>query len=92
MIAETEPEATEINRMRWQCRRGMLELDYLLLEFVENQYTGLSSARKADFRRLLEESDQDLQRWLISGQVPKDSAYADLIQWLFQGRSNVGRT
>ncbi|MDJ0806588.1 MAG: succinate dehydrogenase assembly factor 2, partial [Gammaproteobacteria bacterium] len=31
----------ELNRLRWQCRRGMLELDLLLLGFLETRYPRL---------------------------------------------------
>lgn len=37
---------TELNnkaRLRWACRRGMLELDVLLMPFVEEGYDALSA-------------------------------------------------
>jgi antitoxin CptB len=56
------------NRLRWQCRRGMLELDLLLLEFLERHYAELDEANREDFAALLEYPDQTLQRWLFSAQ------------------------
>jgi antitoxin CptB len=31
----TASSEEEIRRLRWQCRRGMLELDHLLLRFLD---------------------------------------------------------
>jgi antitoxin CptB len=60
---------TEIpNRLRWACRRGMLELDILLGHFLTEAYTDLTSIDKDSFVKLLSESDQDLFMWL-SGKV-----------------------
>ena len=81
-----DTSSQQINRLRWQCRRGVLELDYLLTEFVEHQFAGLTPAQQADFARLLEESDQDLQRWLVGGEPPSDAGYAALIEAFFAAR------
>ena len=43
----------EIERLRWQCRRGMLELDLLLNRFLESAYADLSVQQRTDFVRLL---------------------------------------
>ena len=57
---------SDLNRLRWQCRRGMLELDLLLLEFLENEYPALDTASQQAFVALLEYPDQVLQHWLFS--------------------------
>jgi antitoxin CptB len=51
-------------RLRWQCRRGMLELDVLLGNFLEKAYADLSDDDKNIFEKLLACSDQDLFMWL----------------------------
>lgn len=50
----------EGDRLRWRCRRGMLELDLILLRFLEQSYPHLSEAEKAAFARLLELADDEL--------------------------------
>jgi antitoxin CptB len=55
----------ETKRIRWQCRRGMLELDLLLTDFLETGYPTLDPSARQAFCRLLEQSDQTLQRWLL---------------------------
>ena len=56
---------SEFNRLRWQCRRGMLELDLLLLGFLESDYSGLDAELRRDFGRLLGYPDPRLQSWLL---------------------------
>ena len=54
-------------RLRWQCRRGMLELDIILNRFVDRHWQSLDSDLKAEFEMLLVCADQDLQKWLCEG-------------------------
>ena len=53
----------ELNRLRWRSRRGMLELDLLLLPFFDDVFLELSDAEQQAFRRLLEHDDPDLLFW-----------------------------
>jgi antitoxin CptB len=54
-------------RLRWQCRRGMLELDVILKRFVDQHWQSLDNELKAEFEILLSCSDQQLQKWLCEG-------------------------
>ena len=49
-----------LNRLRWQCRRGMLELDLLLLQFLEQDYAALEPSAQRAFESLLEAGDEEL--------------------------------
>lgn len=51
-------------RLKWRCRRGMKELDLLLLPFVESGYHTLSEHEVAILEIMLEEPDPDLYSWL----------------------------
>ena len=53
-------------RIRWACRRGMLELDILLLGFYDGAYASLPEPLQRHFVALLESADQDLNHWLLS--------------------------
>jgi len=58
---------SEMNRLRWKCRRGMLELDLVLNKFLEQEYAVLDSDAKQAFVTLLEAGDEEL--WtLITGE------------------------
>ena len=61
------------NRLRWASRRGMLELDLVLLPFLDNHFDQISAEEQQLFERLLTEEDQDLFSWLIHRQRPADS-------------------
>lgn len=50
----------------------MLELDLLLRPYAENHFQSASRELQDKFLMLLEESDQDLQSWLVNGdKVPR---------------------
>jgi antitoxin CptB len=69
----------EVLRLRWQCRRGMLELDLLLNRFLETGYAGLGEAERATFNRLLAYQDQVLHDWFMGHAVPADGDIRDLL-------------
>ncbi len=69
-----------LERLRWQCRRGLLELDLLFEAFLDKRYSALSAADKACFRRLLEHQDQTLQEWLLGKAAPEEEAMARMVR------------
>lgn len=66
-------------KLRWQCRRGMLELDLLLLSFLDNHYDNLPDTLKLHFVELLEQSDTDLYQWLIIQEVKAEHPLVEII-------------
>ena len=66
-------------QLRWQCRRGMRELDQLLLRFLENEYSNASEAQKLAFRELLALPDPELIGYLLGGQIPVDTEIANVV-------------
>ena len=77
--------AKNINRLRWQCRRGMLELDLLLLPFVEKHYLGLSVSDQGLFEELLTYHDQDLFQILIKHKSVEDPPLHRLVEAIRHG-------
>jgi len=67
-------------KLRWACRRGMLELDVLLAPFVEEGYDALSEQQKVDFERLLACDDPDLFAWFMGHNRSDDAAIQALIE------------
>jgi antitoxin CptB len=51
---------SEADRIRWRCRRGMLELDLVLAAFLERHLDSLGPRRLATLRTLLERPDPEL--------------------------------
>lgn len=58
------------DRLLWQCRRGMLELDVLLHTFLRDRYERLSASERQAFARLLEQEDADLCDWVVGLSTP----------------------
>ncbi|KRT56593.1 FAD assembly factor SdhE [endosymbiont of Ridgeia piscesae] len=78
-------DSAEFNRLRWQCRRGMLELDLLLMGFLDQHYLQLDQAQLDGFDRLLRHPDQSLQAWLLQGGDGIPEALVSIINLLRQG-------
>jgi antitoxin CptB len=53
-----------MNRLRWLCRRGMLELDAWLTRFLDVRYAVLPADQQAVFARLLNQDDMALFDWI----------------------------
>lgn len=62
----------DIRRLKWQSRRGMLELDVLFVPFMEEAFADLPEEDQTRFVKLLDEEDQDLFVWLMEREVPQD--------------------
>ena len=65
-------DATELNRLFWHSRRGMLELDVLLVPFVREAFAGLDEDDQRCYRKLLECEDQDMFGWFMQREEPQD--------------------
>jgi antitoxin CptB len=69
-----------LGRLRWQCRRGSLELDLALSQFLDQGYGDLSAPQRAAFERLLQESDETLQAWIFGHQEVPDMELKDIVR------------
>ncbi len=74
-----------LNRVRWQCRRGMLELDLLLQRYVDRHWAGLDAVGRADLDRLLAQPDPLLLDWLHRHSVPHDPRLRALVDIIAHG-------
>jgi len=77
---------TDMERLRWQCRRGLLELDLILEAFLDGGYAGLPVEDQAIFVRLLDTPDQVLLDWFMGQGSPENPGLrhgVDLVRsWL----------
>jgi len=69
-----------IARLKWACRRGMLELDILFLPFVEQAYHLLTNEQQATFERLLACDDPDLFAWFMGHEQCADTELNAMVQ------------
>lgn len=78
MLADIQVK-DNMDKIRWSCRRGMLELDKLLIPFFDKCYNGLSEIKKDKFIELLSFDDPVLFDWFFKDDLPDDSQLQDLI-------------
>lgn len=71
---------SELARMRWKCRRGMLELDLLLKAFLEQGYQDLDDRAQQRFDEMLDYPDAVLLEWLMGRIRPTDKDVAQLVE------------
>jgi len=69
----------ELNRLRWRSRRGMLELDLLLLPYFDEVFRSLTSVEQETFVLLLEQDDPDLLMWFSRKGEPEDPSLAVMV-------------
>jgi len=72
-------DAAECNRIYWASRRGMLELDLVLMPYAKDRYPQLSQAERAAHQQLLDCEDTDLFSWFMQKDVPEDALLADVV-------------
>ena len=75
---------TETKRLRWKCRRGMKELDTLLLRYLDSHYTNALEAHKKAFIEILEMQDPELWLLLVGKTVNIDRDIHDVVKALQQ--------
>jgi len=72
----------ELNRLRWRCRRGMLENDLILERFLDARGEAISDGEIAALDRLLELSDNELWDLLSGRRESEDAAVGPLLEAL----------
>ena len=65
-------------KILWQCRRGLWELDQILLPFVENDFENLNKEDQLDFQKLLQYEDIELFDIFVNKIEPKENGIRDL--------------
>ena len=73
-------ESCKVVDYRWQCRRGMLELDLLLNNFVEKRADTLTKQQRESFELLLAYPDQTLLDLLLGNTVSSDVLISEIIE------------
>ena len=74
----------DVDRIRWRCRRGLLELDLVLERFMESRFEGLDAAERELFAELLEAPDNDLLDMALGRREP-EARYRAVVEMLRAG-------
>jgi antitoxin CptB len=75
-------DATELNRLRWRCRRGLLENDLILARFLEARGSTMDVDEVAALDRLLDLADGELWDVLAGRADPDDATLRPLVEAL----------
>lgn len=66
-------------KILWQCRRGLWELDALLIPFVENNFDHLEEDEISNFLRLLDYEDIEIFDILVNKKSFEDATLQPII-------------
>ena len=77
-----EKHMNELNKQRllWSCRRGMLELDLLLKDFISTGYDSLGQPDRAAFKTLLDYPDAVLFDLLMGKSIAAEQGIASVVK------------
>jgi antitoxin CptB len=75
-------DPADAGRLRWRCRRGMRELDFVLSRYLERDWPTAGNAERAAFRALLERQDPELNALLLGALEPESEAVAHVLERL----------
>ena len=75
----------DFDRLRWRCRRGLLELDLILQAFLDRHWERLDAGQRERFDELLECPDNDLLDWALGREEPADPRFAGVVRLLRAG-------
>ena len=73
-----------LRMLKWRCRRGMKELDLLLVRYLRAHHATAPMEERGAFEQFLELPDPDIARYLIGGDVPEDPRHAALCRRILQ--------
>lgn len=80
MVMQYQTSESGRARLYWQCRRGMLELDTLLLGFLEQGYDAMDEDGRKGFLELLDYPDTELLEYLMGRQSHKEVRLRNVIE------------
>lgn len=70
----------EEKALRWRCRRGLKELDELLLRYLQHVYPNAAAAEQARFAALLDWPDERLTACLLGRRAASEAAERALLE------------
>ncbi len=74
-------------RILWRCRRGLLELDILLSNFVRHKFYELNTTQMQVFDRLLDLPDNQFLDFLLGRELSDDKEVNDLLLEIINSQS-----
>jgi antitoxin CptB len=74
-----ENESLNVNQLKWRCRRGIKEVELLLIPYFDTYFDQLSITGKKIFTEILQEDDVVLFEWFTQRAEPSDPQLAKMV-------------
>jgi antitoxin CptB len=74
----------DLGRLRWRCRRGMRELDQLMLRYLDQRWLEADDQERNVFLRLLACEDDKLWRWCMGRERSEDQELHALVERIIE--------
>ena len=71
-----------LERVRWRCRRGLLELDIVLGRFIQQRCASLDNEQRMIFDELLDMPDTELWDVITGKREPAHAHQRVVLEWL----------
>ncbi len=69
-------------RIEWECRRGMRELDKMIMPFYQEYFDSLTDVQQQTFVEMLSYTDPELFRWFMNQDTPPTEALQVMVYLL----------
>ena len=78
-MSRSAKDARHYDRLRWRCRRGLLELDVVLTNFLEQGYASLTPVEQDAFDKLLTVPDNILWAYIQGSENPPENELKQIV-------------
>jgi antitoxin CptB len=78
--ADQAPDADTLRRLRWRCRRGLLENDLFIEKFFDKYETNLTNGLVRGLLELMDLSDNDLLDLLLARKEPEGALASEEVK------------
>ena len=80
-------------KILWQCRRGLWELDAILIPFVEKNFSNLEEIEIENFKKLLAYEDIEIFDILVNKKPFEDAEISAIVSKILESHiSNLGES
>jgi len=77
-------------RLVWRCRRGMKELDLVLMHYLRGRWPAAAADEREQFERILELPDPTLAAYLMGREIAPDPRMQAVLVLLARGLPAAG--
>ncbi len=69
----------DLNKLKWRCRRGTLELDIMFQRYLSQCYQQANQSEQQAFLQLLSLEDSELIHFMMGNSTPESLSLAELV-------------